>query len=265
MTLRFAVIGNPVAHSRSPQIHAAFGAQTGLAVDYTRLEAPLDAFLTTARQFFADGGSGLSVTVPFKAEALAMAGSATLRAQLAGAANTLALRDGELLADNTDGIGLLRDLTENLGITLGGRRILLLGAGGASRGVIAPLLAEQPEALFIANRNGDRAAALAAHFADARVDGGGFEEIEGSWDLLINATSAGLSDSDLPLVPECFADDVLAYEMVYGHETPFMTLARSLGARTVDGLGMLVEQAAEQFYLWRGVRPETAPVIAAVR
>jgi shikimate dehydrogenase len=151
--------------------------------------------------------------VPFKAEALAMAGSATLRAQLAGAANTLALRDGELLADNTDGIGLLRDLTENLGITLGGRRILLLGAGGASRGVIAPLLAEQPEALFIANRNGDRAAALAAHFADARVDGGGFEEIEGSWDLLINATSAGLSDSDLPLVPECFADDALAYEM----------------------------------------------------
>jgi shikimate dehydrogenase len=265
MTQRFAVIGNPVAHSRSPQIHASFGAQTGLAVDYKRLEAPLDAFLATARQFFADGGSGLSVTVPFKGEALAMAGSATLRAQLAGAANTLALRDGELLADNTDGIGLLRDLTENLGISLGGRRILLLGAGGASRGVIAPLLAEQPEALFIANRNGDRAAALAAHFADARVDGGGFEEIEGSWDLLINATSAGLSDSDLPLVPECFADDALAYEMVYGHETPFMTLARSLGARTVDGLGMLVEQAAEQFYLWRGVRPETAPVIAAVR
>lgn len=267
MTARYAVIGNPVAHSRSPQIHAAFARQTGEPVEYGRIESPIDDFAATATTFLHGGGAGLSVTVPFKSEALAMAGGATARAQLAGAANTLAVQaDGRLLADNTDGIGLIRDLTLNLGVSLDGCRILLLGAGGAARGVIGPLLAEAPAALFVANRNGDRSASLATHFAHAGpLDGGGFDEIEGAWDIIINATSAGLCGGELPLDPESFAVDALAYEMVYGVETPFMALARAIGASVHDGLGMLVEQAAEQFQLWRGVRPETAAVIAELR
>lgn len=267
MTHRYAVIGNPVAHSRSPQIHTAFARQTGEALEYTRIEAPIDGFREVASGYFAAGGSGLSVTVPFKSEALAMAADATARARLAGAANVLAVQpDGGLLADNTDGIGLIRDLTLNLGVGLTGRRILLLGAGGAARGVIGPLLAESPAALFVANRNGDRSASLATHFALAGpLDGGGFDEIEGAWDIIINATSAGLSGGEIPIEPECFAVDALAYDMVYGVETSFMALARGLGTRVHDGLGMLVEQAAEQFQLWRGVRPDTAPVIAELR
>lgn len=267
MSHRYAVIGNPVAHSRSPQIHTAFARQTGQSVEYTRIEAPIDGFTEVAAGFFGGGGEGLSVTVPFKAEALALAADATARAQLAGAANTLVLRpDGSLLADNTDGIGLVRDLILNLGLSLAGKRILLLGAGGAARGVIGPLLAESPAALFVANRNGDRSASLASHFGmPGPLDGGGLDEIEGAWDILINATSAGLSGSEIPLDPECFAVDALAYEMVYGVETPFMALARGVGASVHDGLGMLVEQAAEQFQLWRGVRPDTAPVIQQLR
>ena len=267
MTHRFAVIGNPVAHSRSPQIHAAFARQTGEAVEYTRIEAPIDGFAEVAGSFLSGGGEGLSVTVPFKAEALALAAEATARARLAGAANTLAVqRDGSLLADNTDGIGLVRDLTLNLGVDLAGKRVLLLGAGGAARGVVGPLLAESPSALFVANRNGDRSASLASHFGmPGPLGGGGLDEIEGAWDIVINATSAGLHGDELPLDPDCFAPDALAYEMVYGVETPFMALARSLGAGVHDGLGMLVEQAAEQFSLWRGVRPETVPVIAELR
>ena len=267
MTDRYAVIGNPVAHSRSPQIHATFAAQTGADIEYTRIEAPLEAFAATATGFFEAAGRGLSVTVPFKAEALALAVDATQRARLAGAANTLAVRPGGgLLADNTDGIGLVRDLTLNVGIGLAGKRILLLGAGGAARGVIGPLLAESPAALFVANRNGDRSASLASHFcASGPLDGGGFDEIEGTWDVIINATSAGLHGGEIPLDPECFAADALAYEMVYGVETPFMAFARAIGAQVHDGLGMLVEQAAEQFSLWRGVRPDTVPVIAALR
>jgi shikimate dehydrogenase len=267
MTHRYAVIGNPVAHSRSPQIHAAFARQTGEAVEYTRIEAPIEAFIEVASEFFRAGGQGLSVTVPFKSEALALAADATARARLAGAANTLAIQpDGSLLADNTDGIGLIRDLTLNLGVDLAGRRVLLLGAGGAARGVIGPLLAESPAALFVANRNGDRSAWLASHFGmSGPLDGGGFDEIEGAWDVIINATSAGLSGGEIPIDPECFAADALAYDMVYGVETPFMALARGLGARVHDGLGMLVEQAAEQFQLWRGIRPDTVPVIAELR
>jgi shikimate dehydrogenase len=267
MTDRYAVIGNPVAHSRSPQIHAAFAAQTGGDIEYTRIEAALDSFASTAKAFFEAAGNGLSVTVPFKAEALALAGDSTQRARIAGAANTLALQpDGSLLADNTDGIGLVRDLTLNIAIELAGRRILLLGAGGAARGVIGPLLAESPAALFVANRNGDRSASLASHFGvSGPLDGGGFDEIEGVWDLVINATSAGLHGGEIPLDPECFAADALAYDMVYGVETPFMAFSRAIGARVHDGLGMLVEQAAEQFSLWRGVRPDPVPVIAALR
>ncbi len=266
MTPRYAVVGNPVAHSRSPEIHAAFARQFGQTIEYTRIEAPVDGFVATVKAFFDQGGSGLSVTVPFKTEALAFAADATQRARLAGAANALARQGDQVLADNTDGIGLVRDLTLNLGADLTGRRILLLGAGGAARGVIGPLLAESPAALFVANRNGDRSASLASHFgADGPLDGGGFDEIEGTWDVVINATSTGLHGEELPLDPECFAADALAYEMVYGVETPFMAFARAIGARVHDGLGMLVEQAAEQFGLWRGVRPETAPVITALR
>lgn len=266
MSPRYAVVGNPVAHSRSPDIHTAFARQFGQTIEYTRIESPVDGFVATVQAFFDEGGGGLSVTVPFKTEALAFATDATQRARLAGAANALARVGDTVLADNTDGIGLVRDLTLNLGADLAGRRILLLGAGGAARGVIGPLLAEAPAALFVANRNGDRSAELAAHFGMAGpLDGGGFDEIEGSWDVVINATSTGLHGDELPLDPECFAADALAYEMVYGVETPFMALSQSLGARVHDGLGMLVEQAAEQFCLWRGVRPDTAPVVAALR
>jgi shikimate dehydrogenase len=266
MMPRYAVVGNPVAHSRSPEIHTAFARQFGKAIDYTRIEAPLDGFIATVRAFFGQGGSGLSITVPFKTEALAFATDATQRARLAGAANALACQGDAVLADNTDGIGLVRDLTLNLGADLTGRRILLLGAGGAARGVIGPLLAESPAALFVANRNGDRSASLALQFsADGPLDGGGFDEIEGAWDVVINATSTGLHGDELPLDAECFAADALAYEIMYGVETPFMAFARAIGARVHDGYGMLVEQAAEQFSLWRGVRPETAPVIAGLR
>lgn len=266
-TARYAVIGHPVAHSRSPQIHATFARQTGEPIVYERIEAPVECFAATAQRFFDEGGLGLSITVPFKLEALAFASDATARARMAGAANTLAAAPaGGRLADNTDGIGLLRDVTLNLQRAVAGQRILLLGAGGAARGVIGPLLAERPECLYIANRDATRAIALASQFRmSGAVVGGGFDDIEGAWDIVINATSTGLSGDTLPLTSACFARGALAYDMVYGAETPFMAMSRNVGAQVHDGLGMLVEQAAEQFMLWRGVRPETGAVIAGLR
>jgi shikimate dehydrogenase len=264
MADRYAVIGHPVAHSRSPWIHAEFARQTGQDIDYGRLEAPLDGFVHTVDGFRAAGGSGANVTLPFKGEACRYALELTERARIAGAVNTLVFGKAGVSGDNTDGAGLLRDLTVNLGRALAGSRILLMGAGGAAQGVLAPLLRSKPARLVVANRTADKARALAARFGAAA--GGGYAEFAGErFDVLINATSAGLSDAAPALPVEVFAPGALAYDMVYGRDTPFLGLARAAGAAAHDGSGMLVEQAAESFLLWRGVRPDTAPVLAALR
>lgn len=266
MTDHYAVFGNPIAHSKSPVIHTAFARQTGQDMDYTALLAPLDGFAECVAAFRAGGGRGANVTVPFKEEAWRLASRRTQRAEVAQAVNTLCFDGAEVLGDNTDGVGLVADLTGNLGFDLKGRRILLMGAGGAARGVIGPLLEQGPTLLFVANRTVERAVRLAEHFRDrGPVSGGGYAELAGPYDLVINATAASLT-GELPPLPEgVFAPGGLAYDMMYGRDTPFLQRARAAGVRTADGLGMLVEQAAEAFYLWRGVRPQTAPVIAMLR
>jgi shikimate dehydrogenase len=270
MTDRYAVIGNPIAHSKSPLIHAAFARATGEDVAYEALLAPLDAFAATVRAFFAAGGRGANVTVPFKQQAYALADEATDGAHKALAANVLEMRNGRIVAHNTDGIGLLRDLTRNLGCAVCGRRVLLMGAGGASWGVAGPLLQAGPSRFTVVNRTADKAVALVRHFAQAGGDctpeALTYAELGGqSFDVIINATSAGLTGAMPPLPESVFAAESYAYDMVYGKATPFMRYAREHGARVADGTGMLVEQAAESFYIWRGVRPETAPVIAMLR
>ena len=269
---RYAVVGNPIAHSKSPQIHAAFARQTGQALSYEALLAPVDGFAQTVADFRAQGGRGLNVTVPFKLEAFALAERHTPRAQAAGAVNTLAFDADGVLGDNTDGAGLVRDLTANLDFALAGRRILLLGAGGATRGVLLPLLDSRPARLTIANRTVAKAEALAALFAaragDTALDACGFDALAGRrFDLVINATAASLADELPPLPPGLYAEGALAYDMMYGRApTRFMRAALADGAaRVADGLGMLVEQAAESFTLWRGVRPDSAPVLAELR
>lgn len=264
MTDRYAVVGNPIAHSKSPRIHALFAAQTGQDMSYEALLAPLEGFVATVHDFIAAGGRGMNVTVPFKEEAFRLATRLSERGRAAGAVNTLSFASDEILGDNTDGAGLVRDIANNLGCGIHGRRILLLGAGGAARGVILPLLAEKPACLTIANRTAAKALALAEDFAG--TIGGGFDALPGqSFDLVINATSAGLSDQELPLPAAVFAPGCLAYDMVYGRMTPFLRQAAEAGTATADGLGMLVEQAAEAFFVWRSVRPDTAPVLAELR
>jgi shikimate dehydrogenase len=265
----YCVFGNPIAHSRSPAIHAAFAAASGEDLRYEARLAPIDAFAAAVAGFVADGGRGANVTVPFKEEAYRLSGTLSPRAARAGAVNTLVFRADGIFGDNTDGAGLVQDITANLGFALSGRRILLLGAGGAARGVIAPLLAAGPASLHIANRSADKAQLLAESFADlTAVSGGSFAELAGkSFDLVINATSASLAGESLPLPAGLFAPGSLAYDMMYGKgETPFMQLARAQGAgQCADGLGMLVEQAAEAFFVWRGTRPTTAAVLADLR
>jgi shikimate dehydrogenase len=266
---RYAVFGNPISHSQSPRIHALFAAQTGQAMSYEALLAPVEGFATAVQLFIGAGGKGANVTVPFKEEAFRLAKTLTPRAQAAGAVNTLTF-DGEAIAgDNTDGAGLVRDLKANLGFDLAGKRILLLGAGGAARGVILPLLQEQPAVLTLANRTEEKAFRLALEFAGQATtlpEACGFGQLTGkTFDLVINATSAGLSDTALPLPSRLFAPRGLAYEMVYGRQTPFIQQAKAEGCRFADGLGMLVEQAAEAFHLWHGMRPATGPVLAALR
>lgn len=267
MTDHYAVFGNPIAHSKSPLIHAAFARQTGQDLDYTALLAPLDGFAECVAAFRAGGGAGANVTVPFKEQAYALADRRTARAEAAGAVNTLHFMGAHALGDNTDGTGLIADLTHNLGVDLKGRRILLMGAGGAARGVVLPLLEHAPTHLFIANRTAERALSLAERFrAHGPVSGGSYEALSGAqFDLVINATAASLTGDLPPLPAGIFGADALAYDMMYGQDTPFLRLARQAGARTADGLGMLVEQAAEAFLLWRGVRPDTGPVIAMLR
>lgn len=265
----YCVFGNPIAHSKSPAIHAAFAGATGQDLIYEARLAAIDGFLPAVSEFVAAGGKGANVTVPFKEEAYRLATRLSDRAARAGAVNTLAFNGSEIFGDNTDGAGLVRDIIHNLGFPLAGKRILLLGAGGASRGVIAPLLAEKPASLFIANRSADKAAVLAHAFADiGMVNAGSFSEAAGkSFDLVINATSASLSGESLPLPPGIFAPGCLAYDMMYGKgETPFLALARAQGAAMrADGLGMLAEQAAEAFFVWRGVRPSTREVLTDLR
>lgn len=265
----YAVFGNPIAHSKSPLIHAAFAAASGQDMRYEARLAAVDGFRQAISEFVAAGGRGANVTVPFKEEAFRLSTRLSERAARAGAVNTLVFAAGEIFGDNTDGAGLVRDIGGNQGFPLAGKRILLLGAGGAARGAIAPLLAAHPTSLFIANRSADKALALAATFADmAPVDAGNFAETAGkSFDLLINATSASLSGEPLPLPPGLFAAGSLAYDMMYGKgDTPFLRQARAQGAGCcADGLGMLVEQAAEAFFVWRQVRPETGPLLADLR
>lgn len=269
---RYAVIGHPIAHSKSPQIHAAFARQTAQDLGYEAILAPLDGFVATVQAFRAAGGRGTNVTVPFKLEAFALADRHTPRARAAGAVNTLAFDADGILGDNTDGAGLVRDLTVNLDCPLQGRRVLLLGAGGAARGAILPILDERPTALVIANRTVARAEELARVFAaeagDTQLSASSFAALAGqSFDVVINATAASLDDDVPPLPPGLYASGALAYDMMYGRgDTPFMTAARADGAaRVADGLGMLVEQAAESFTLWRGVRPDSRAVLAELR
>lgn len=276
MTDKYAVIGNPIAHSKSPQIHKMFRDQTGEDISYKAILAPLDGFAAIVERLRKEGYKGCNVTVPFKFEAFLLATKSDERAKAPRAVNTLMFDGDGIFGDNTDGVGLVNDLKNNLNFDLSGKRILLVGAGGAAWGVLLPLRMETPRRLVISNRTiakaEDAAQILHSRFGEHVSNSTEFvaksfsELTDEKFDVIINATSAGLTDSEIPLPPNIFAPGALAYDMMYGRETPFMKFAREHGAAIVtDGLGMLVEQAAESFFIWRGVRPKTAPVIAALR
>ncbi|HEY8095961.1 MAG TPA: shikimate dehydrogenase [Methylobacter sp.] len=268
MTLidRYAVFGHPIKHSKSPRIHRLFAEQTGQELEYTAEDVPAEQFETTVARFFAEGGKGLNCTVPLKELAWSYADHKTERAQLSKAVNTLARQpDDSILGDNTDGIGLVTDLTANHGIDLSGIRILILGAGGASRGIILPILEQSPQSLVIANRTEDKAVKLAAEFdGKASVAGCGYDALENrQFDLILNATSASLSGQLPPLPSGLLAENGNCYDLAYGNEpTAFVRWGlENHAAKSLDGLGMLVEQAAEAFFIWRRVRPKTRSVI----
>lgn len=270
MTDQYAVIGNPIEHSKSPLIHAAFAEQTGQALAYGRLLGEKAGFADQVRTFLAGAGRGLNVTVPFKEDAWRLADERSPRAESAGAANTLILLDdGRIRADNTDGVGLVRDISVNHGVDLKDKKVLLIGAGGASRGVVRPLLETGLESLLIANRTASKAIDLAAELADLGPVGGcGLDELAGRrFDVVINGTAAGLKGEVPPIPDDCLTSGGVTYDMMYGDKpTAFVLWGRTHGAgAALDGLGMLVEQAAESFFLWRGVRPDTAAVIALLR
>ncbi len=272
---RYAVAGNPVAHSRSPHIHSLFARQTGQAVDYGRLLCALDGFSPEVKAFAASGAKGCNVTVPFKFEAFELAARRSPRAELAQAANTLRFdpdEQGGWLADNTDGVGLVRDITINAGVPLAGRRVLLLGAGGASAGVLGPLIEARPAEIVMANRTIEKAEAIVARHADwaaqhgVKLSARSLADAGQGFDVFINGTAASLAGSGVPVGPEVLKAGSLALDMMYGPAAQaFLDWARLHGAVARDGLGMLVEQAAESFALWRGVRPDTAPVLAEMR
>lgn len=264
---RYVVIGNPVAHSKSPDIHTLFAAQTGQNLTYDRLPVPLGGFSDAVQDLMRQHVKGANVTVPFKLDAYAAAGVLTERAQAAGAVNTLKFENGAIIGDNTDGIGLVTDIVRNAGVPMNGKKILLLGAGGAARGVILPILNQQPAQLVIANRTVSKAMDLARQFGEyGVVDASSFESLHEPFDIIINATSASLS-ADLPPIPAAiFGAGAFAYDMMYAKDpTVFMRFALQHGAIVRDGLGMLVEQAAESFFVWRGTRPDTAPVFSMLR
>jgi shikimate dehydrogenase len=265
---RYVVIGNPVSHSLSPAIHARFAEQMGERIEYATLLVAPGEFQRATRRFFETGGSGANVTLPFKVDAFDFADIRSERAEIAGAANFLQLRAGRIEADNTDGAGLVADLARNLGVRLRGSRILLVGAGGAARGVLAPLLAEKPARVAIANRTVERARELAAHFRPlGTIDAFALDAIPaGGFDLIVNATSASTNAESLALPQGVFDAQAFAYDMAYGPAArAFVDRARARGMKASDGLGMLVEQAAESFRLWRGKRPATAEVLAQLR
>jgi shikimate dehydrogenase len=269
---RYAVIGNPVEHSRSPFIHTQFAHATGQALTYTRLLCPIDGFAHAVRRFGDSGARGCNVTVPFKFEALRLAARCTERASLAGAANTLRFDAEGWLADNTDGVGLVRDIELNAQVALVGRRVLLIGAGGAAAGALGPLLLARPEALIVANRTAARAEdlvqrhALLANAEGVALHAATPDDCGKGFDVVVNASASSLSRAPVPVRPDVLAPGALALDMMYGPAAQtFLGWAAAHGARARDGLGMLVEQAAQAFWLWRGVLPETAPVLAALR
>ncbi len=262
---RYGLVGHPVAHSRSPLIHTVFARQTRQNLTYELLDAAPHAFETAVRGFGAAGGKGLNVTVPHKEAAFALCDETSAAAQKAGAVNTISIKGGRLRGDNTDGVGFIRDVTVNQHQRLGGARIIVLGAGGAARGIVGPLLAEQPAELTIANRTKERAEEIVAQFAGSLLGVCGFDELAAlpPFDVLINATSAGLKGETPPFPGTLIAPESFCYDLVYGSgDTPFVTWAKAQGAaRAVQGWGMLVEQAAESFAIWRGIRPDTKPLL----
>lgn len=269
MTDKYAVIGNPISHSKSPLIHEAFAKQTSQHISYERILAPLDGFDVTIRDLIAQGFKGVNVTVPFKFEAYDLCQTHTERAFVAGAANTLIFNGSHIAGDNTDGAGLVNDIEKNLGLSLHGKQVLLLGAGGAAQGVLQPLVEAKPNQITVANRNVNKADLMVKRLSIEQticnilvLD---FDALTQPFDVIINATSAGLTDTALPIPDIVFAKNTLAYDMMYGRETPFMKQARECGAQVADGLGMLVEQAAEAFYIWHGVRPDTQSVMQQIR
>ena len=265
----YAVMGNPISHSKSPSIHTLFAEQTQQSILYTAIHVDLGGFKQAVGNFAASSGKGLNITVPFKQEAWELVTERSERAERAGAVNTIKIEDGKLFGDNTDGVGLVNDLTINHGIELKGKTVLLMGAGGAARGVLIPLLKQNPSSLFIANRTPDKAKDLADDFSDAgNVKGGGYEAIEElKFDVVINATAASLQGDLPPLADTLLSDNASCYDMMYSAKpTPFMQWAKQHNAKNIlDGLGMLVEQAAESFLIWRGVKPETKAVIEKLR
>jgi shikimate dehydrogenase len=269
---RYAVIGNPVEHSRSPFIHTRFALATGQELTYTRLPCAADGFELTVRGFADSGGRGCNVTVPFKFDAPRLAARCTARAAIAGAANTLRFDADGWLADNTDGIGLVRDIERNAGVALAGRRVLLIGAGGAAAGALGPLLQARPLALTVANRTLRKAQELVRRHAPQAASHGvtlratALEDCGPAFDIVVNASASSLAQAAVPVAASVLAPGSLALDMMYGPAAkPFLAWAEVHGARARDGLGMLVEQAAQAFWLWRGVFPETAPVLAALR
>ncbi len=267
---RYAVLGKPVAHSKSPVIHRQFAAQTGEAVDYEAIEVEPENFVRFVGEFFEGGGAGLNITLPHKEAAFALAQQHSDRARLAAAANTLYLKEGMLCAENTDGPGLVRDISHNHGFSIAGKTILMLGAGGAARGALAALIEEQPASITLLNRTRSRAEAIARDFADhAAITPGDYDTVDrdARYDLIINATSLSLSQELPPLHSQWLNSDACCYDMMYADiDTVFVRWAKDHGAAlALDGLGMLVEQAAESFRIWRGIRPDTAPVIKALR
>jgi shikimate dehydrogenase len=265
---RYAVIGNPIRQSKSPLIHASFAQTMGHTLSYTAIEGPLDGFAPTVLAFAHGGGLGMNVTAPFKLEAFALATHKLERAARAGASNALKFEGSKILAENFDGLGLVNDIQRNLGLSLRGKRVLMLGSGGAARGALLPLLNAQPDALVLANRTAAKAEALTASFAnDGPIQGCGLHDLQGErFDVVLNATSASLNGALLDVPASVFKPDGIAYEMVYGQGlTPFLKLARRAGVgRLADGVGMLVEQAAEAWVWWRGVRPPTQAVIQQI-
>ena len=269
---RYAVIGNPIAHSRSPEIHAAFARVCGIELSYERVLAPVDGFAETVNQLRAEGLKGCNVTVPFKLDAFAYATERSSDVLWAGAANTLSFKNDCVTADNTDGVGLVRDITHNLGVALQGKKVLLLGAGGAARGVLRPILNERPAGVVVKNRSLDKAHTWLAQIVKntdfAQVTQGIVLSVQAwadetleSYDVVINATASGLSDEFTSPSGVRLSKNALAYDMMYGKQTGFMTWAQSQGAQVADGWGMLVEQAAASFQIWHGIAPDTAPLL----